>query len=519
MASDSPLGADKGLVVSERRNTKLGVRVRGIYATALTELFEEKSIQIADPTSAIKNRFPGLKTTEVAAVTVKDREDGHGLVILGLEQLYGSVLRAIREEIKWIVVKESEYGYFASLKCKVVSRVGEKYEVLLPNGEKGLLYAKTRLSRDELVTAHVIAPLASPPVLRQGLAVTGMYARLIEGGKVSFSRFIRDPLVIARLSALSEKVLKPGWGVRWRSNAAKGDLEGLLAELTELMHKAEKLKRKADDIDEPSLLSPGEKLAITLLPLQAKLLLDKVRSKRLHTIAFHHHLKTLGNPLPKLVDLVEEHFTCCEKYCLGNSLLSYALSPLKGSSKAVILHEKIEGDIIRFRGKVTEAEDVIAVEREIKSSGVYDGLGIPKEIGDKVVTYIAPFSPITVHMYFSKNGDLKGIYVNINTPIEIDLWSKPGWLKAWYVDLEVDVIAINGAVKILDSDKLMEMQGSGKITEELARWALGIAGEVKERLETDTNYLSLKDLTKEHASEVRKKFLVSMEKTTPKDDA
>jgi len=493
--------------VSSNLYKQLGVRVRGIYATALTELFKEKEIPIADPTDIIKNRFPKLKTARVAAVTVKDREDGHGLVVLGIKQMYDLVMRTIRSEVKWVVIKESKYGYFASLKCKIIKRIGEKYEVLMPNGEKGLLYTNTRLNKGDLVTAHVIAPLASPPVLRQGLAITGVYARLIEGGKISFSRFIRDPLTVAKLSTLSEKTLKPGWGVRWRSNASKGELEELLAELTELMRKAEKLKERANNVNEPFLLSSGEKLAIILLPLQAKLLLDRIRDRRLRTVVFHHHLKTLGDPIPKLVDLVEEHFKCCEKQCLGNSLLSYALSSVREFNKAIIFHEKIDGDTIRFRGKVVKTGNVIVIEREIKSTGIYDGLCLPKEIGDRVATYIAPFSPVIAHAYFSKNGMLKGIYVNVNTPVEIDLWSKPGWLKAWYTDLEVDVIAVNDAIKVLDTEKLVNLQSEGKIADELVNWALRIVREVRETLESDYSYPLLKDLVKEYALRTRRELL------------
>ena len=75
------------------------------------------------------------------------------------------------------------------------------------------------------------------------------------------------------------------------------------------------------------------------------------------------------------------------------------------------------------------------MHREITSKGYYNGLNIPKEENDYCLTLIKIFDPYIVHFYYNHDGILKGIYVNINTPVElIDINTFR------YYDLEVDII-------------------------------------------------------------------------------
>lgn len=465
----------------------LGVRVRGIYSTAITQLLLSKSLSIADPTEPIRERFPELVPAEAAGVTVKDREDKHALIVLGLDPLFSEVTAAIREEIRWCIYREAPLGYFSSYKCRVLRKTRGGYEVELPDGLKGLLRTERALREGELINAHVIAPLAKPPILSFGIAVVGVYARLIEGGRFSCSRFIRSTSRIAELMALSSRMVGEGWGVRWRSNASKADITVLMEELEHLKREAEKVKEAARESPEPLQLTEGERLATLMLPLQAKLEMDRVRNRRRRTITLHHHLKTLGPDISRMVDLLEEGFTCCDQDCLGHSLHQYYVSKKLcngGAKRARFVHEKPDGSVIEIRGDIVSIskDGLLRVSRIIRSPGVYDGLGVEKEAGDVAVSVTSVFSPIIVHKYMDREGRVKGYYVNVSTPLEV--FRELAEVTAWYIDLEVDVVVKgDGGVAVRDADELKRLVSAGIVPNHVAAWAFKVVDYVKSHVE------------------------------------
>ncbi|MEM2535114.1 MAG: DUF402 domain-containing protein, partial [Candidatus Nezhaarchaeales archaeon] len=119
----------------------------------------------------------------------------------------------------------------------------------------------------------------------------------------------------------------------------------------------------------------------------------------------------------------------------------------------------------------------ITLKRRFKGGGVYNGLGVPKEQGDYGLSTYRIGVPLSKTAYYSEKGALKGIYVNISTPVEI------APRKVRYVDLEVDVIAKpNGEVRVLDVDKARELMHKGIITSRLYHAIMEIADKVKKTL-------------------------------------
>jgi Ribonuclease G/E len=92
---------------------------------------------------------------------------------------------------------------------------------------------------------------------------------------------------------------------------------------------------------------------------------------------------------------------------------------------------------------------LVELEREIKSPGLYDGLGVAKEPGDRAVTEFVPGRWWYKTRYLSPSGELKGEYYNINTPIEI----YPDRIR--YVDLELDLVRLpGGEMRLIDEAEL-----------------------------------------------------------------
>ncbi|MDW8103257.1 MAG: DUF402 domain-containing protein [Anaerolineae bacterium] len=107
--------------------------------------------------------------------------------------------------------------------------------------------------------------------------------------------------------------------------------------------------------------------------------------------------------------------------------------------------------------KVEPEEGLIILRRwRYKGRGQYDGLNLPKEEGDYALTEVKEGSRILKHTYFGREGNLKGEFFNINTPVEL----YPGFIR--YVDLEVDVVRWpDGQVRVVDEEELQKVVSRG----------------------------------------------------------
>lgn len=454
---------------------RIGVRVRGIYATALTRLLLDHKLPIADPTDVIKERFSGEISEEIIpVVTIKDREDKQAVVIIGLHSLAERVLNVIKSEVKHSVVKEASYELYSTYKVRIKGKSGRGYIVELPDGEGELLSFKN-LNEGEEVVAHVIRVDRERPLLEQGGAVIGLYTRAFEGKTHTFSHFIKDFEKRAMLLSAASSSGIEGWGIRFRSYAGKADISCILEDLKNVKDEIKKLKDKYEKVKAPYLLKRGEVLAFVILPLDAKRKMDELRRKQIPTIDFHHFYKASRGKISECLDLLER-VTCVDDWrSVLEVFLDETLSSIDGKMIEV-KHEKIHGSEYSYRCKVTVLKDnILKFERAVKSVGVYNGLGIKREPGDIVESYTAPFSRVIIHKYMSSDGEVKGFYGNVNTPFEI---SPQG--SGWYLDLEVDVTYIPGSgVRIVDKEKLEEAYSKGMIDKTILDTAYECAERIK----------------------------------------
>ncbi len=77
-----------------------GLKVRGIYATALTRFFVDHRVAIADPSPEIRERFQGdekIKLAEAVGVEIRDRPDRQGIGVEGDPAKVERVCRLIRQ--------------------------------------------------------------------------------------------------------------------------------------------------------------------------------------------------------------------------------------------------------------------------------------------------------------------------------------------------------------------------------------------------------------------------------------
>lgn len=85
------------------------LKIRGIYATALTQLFLDKDFQIVDPADLIQERFGArddIQYHKPAAVEIKDKDDWQGILLTGTLDSSRAVINVLQEELYDVICRK-----------------------------------------------------------------------------------------------------------------------------------------------------------------------------------------------------------------------------------------------------------------------------------------------------------------------------------------------------------------------------------------------------------------------------
>jgi protein associated with RNAse G/E len=444
-------------------------KIRGIYSTALTKMLLDNGFEIVQPSLTIKNRFGLSDNSAPPDIKIKDRYDLQGVRVLGTSDAVNAfqpILHSAFEDVltrKWHVNIDGIYKGkpIESDEGTVYVDIGGDVIGSLPKPEFVIAEDKPLLVQVERKRIG-----AKQPILTTMLKIVGNYAILAQNSRVGVSLKICDLNKRAELYALGKMLAPEGWGIIWRESSVNQSREMLENEVTELAEKVKILNEKATRAEAPALLIEGLGFMDVEFPYFSKKSLDKLRASVAQTLDGHHFYKCCGGEVSAALEMAEK---LLEK---GQSRIEVEKSfreqllykfPEEGSLVDVE-HVKLSGLVFHLGQATIESldDEQIKYSRIIQSDGFYDGLGVKKEAGDKAVsqTKIGEWSITT--KYFSNNGEWKGTYINLNTPIEV-------YQKAIrYVDLEVDVcIHPEGTNKILDVEKLEKALEKGCISRKL----------------------------------------------------
>ena len=208
---------------------------------------------------------------------------------------------------------------------------------------------------------------------------------------------------------------------------------------------------------------------------ESKKKLDYYRKKVTSTIENHHVYR---RDISDIVDFSEILLEEIDPKVINKNIKKYIIEKIKDRGVIKRYHRKPDGQLLKYIEVVKDiglSEDNriwIKTIRVPKPGGMYDGLNLPKEPGDYIVTtYLEGSWHFTIE-YYNKNGELKGKYTNINTPIEIT----PKCIQ--YLDLAIDVIEVNNKKFIVDKEELEAYYNSGIISERLYNKVLEISEEL-----------------------------------------
>lgn len=466
------------------------VRVRGIYATALTRTLLDAGHRVVQASPPIQRRFDADLPAADHDAAIETGPDRQGTNVAGdpdaVTQIRDLLADTGIDTLTW--ADPAPVG--AVFDGRVTETLGTGAVVELGETEGYLPFRNVDGTIDEGDAVRVqVAEAAAPWDSDRHLLDT---AFRIEAGLATLTRGHEGIRVAGRDDAAGRELAgitdllgsdpPAGWGLEWAHDARDAEMETLGDALAQASEHATDLSDAIDDADDPEpvreIASPAAG-AWVWFGRESRFALDEARRTVTPTMPGHHRTKAGTNAASAGVDFAEA-------LCGGDmgeefpfAVVADQFGPHVGD-RVRIDHGKPAGRrIVLGEGEVKARDDdgTLAVERKIAGSGSYDALGTPRAPGDTALTKFREgrwWYPTT---YRGSDGEHKGTYVNICTPVELF----PDVVR--YVDLHVDVIKYpDGEVERVDDDELDAAVEDGDLSEELADKARQVASSIERAL-------------------------------------
>jgi Ribonuclease G/E len=468
------------------------VRVRGIYATALTRLFREAGLDVVVASPPIRERFDADFETAEHDADVWMTPDRQGVGVAATPGAGEAVLDELREvgldAFAW-TDRAARGAVFDAVAERTVGGgavvdLGEGREAYLPFDA-----ADSHVTEGDRLRVQVHEP--NPPWGSDRPVVSTQI--IAPGGVATLERGV-DAVVagtpgganqeLARTTELLDPDLPANWGVRWERDAEDADVSALGDALDTVADVATTLEAALSDApapedDAPRLVAAPEETAWVWFGRESRFALDGARRAVTATMHGHHRIKAGSDSASGAVDFAEALGVETESFPFD--AVTAQFGPREGDTVA-LRHGKPDGRRITLgRGEVTDVDDEqgrVSVERAMTPGGDYDALGVAREAGDVATTRFTDGNWWYPTVYRADDGTVKGTYLNVSTPVEVF----PDAIR--YVDLHVDVVKhADGTVEVVDEDELQAAVDAGTVTPELAERALDVAERVRRAVE------------------------------------
>lgn len=454
------------------------VFIRGIYSTALTDLFLNAGYNIIYPSPLIQKRFNLApdKENKIKEMTIQDRDDNQGII------LYISLFKKhIENPIELIsqlplnqkifpdlVTLISKYSRNSIYKGKVIRTYKNRgYSIVdlkIENDYKpdyGIIYSYYDKNFEGFFQVIQEDSGRNPPILMPFNSLSGNYLVLLIKGhsRILFSKKIQSSNLKSKLFNLGKSFELPGFDIIFRTAAMHAYEEDLRDEFDEILELKKSIDLKIKQKQDIGLVYRDTISCHYLFSGNLKLKMDEFRRKICKTIQYHHSFKSGFNPpSQKFEMIIDFNEYLLEKFPeeeqrVNSSFIEFIHKKyFQKDTYIPINHQKILFKVESLSpGKIIEKSEKtpfeLKVKREFKSGGRYDGLDIPIEKGDYALVHFIEGNWSYKNEYFDRNDSFKGAYYNINTPIEI----RPAEIH--YLDLEVDVVEFdNGRKEVIDKE-------------------------------------------------------------------
>lgn len=465
----------------------MNVCIRGIYTTALTRRFLDAGHAVVDASDPIRERFDanfGAAPNDVRVETTRDRQ---GVGVTGDADAVATAVDALtptRDTFAW----DSSAPRDAIFDARVTETLGSGAVCDLGDAEGFLPFgnAADHVSVGDHLRVRV-AESAAPwidrrPVLDTDVRVRAGPATLVHGAS-GVTVDARDDAAGRELAGMTDLLgIDPpeGWGLRWADAATDADMAALEAALSRAVDRAEAVP--VDDPVDPvrRVAAPGATTWVWF-GREARFALDADRRAVTTTMQGHHRVKASSSDASRAVDLVEALSAEGDEFARADGDFPFeavtdTFGPAAGDGVR-LEHGKPDGRLIVLgRADVTDRDPdgTLTLRRKMTAGGTYDALGVARESGDVATTKVREGRWWYPTVYRGADGERKGTYVNVCTPVECF----PDAVR--YVDLHVDVVkGPAGEVRRVDDDELDAAVDAGRVSPALAEKARAVASSLE----------------------------------------
>ena len=445
----------------------------------------QNHFDIVQPTPEVARRFGLPYRSDIPDVDIWDRSDLQGIVAIAYESVLVRLTDVLRRRLGGVITRTPRVAKSSVYRGVVLGKDERTGQTKVDLGTIAGLLPDRGLQRGQEIMVQIRAHDygRKAPVLSSSITIPGRAAVLLPDPVVRLSTKIKDQDSRRNLLILGRKIREhtENWGVLWRTAAERLTEEELRDEVDDLLDTAQQVYNKYNELETAGILFEGTSNADIEFPSEVKDALDKTRAKIKPTIERHHFYKSAG--YASLVDLAEmiiEDRPEERRYVTSKLDKVVSRDMPRVDDSVNIEHVKLDGrNIVLARGRVAETNSRgFTIRRQFRHTNrklklnqdTLESVDVVSSEGDYAITHVVPGALTLVTNYYSRDNQLKGTYVNVNTGVEVypSNGNSPGKIR--YVDLEIDVVKapITESPRIIDQHLLKRAVQRGFITEEMA---------------------------------------------------
>ena len=442
-------------------------RVRSIYDVPIIKLIlDDLDYELVQPNSEQSKLFNVKDKMVSYDIEIIDILEGYGVSIEGEEEYVSSITSLLLEKIPDSIRLQHPVQLHAVYNGKVVHVNYEKNLSVIDIGENiNTIMFGSDFNRGQ----KIVVQIKQLNILEDQLPVCSTIIHF-PGQTVILERdanFVRVSRKLPKtdrdkLFELGKKLRPIDHGLIMRTSASASSSEAIQADIDHLVQGAEELDLLISGSSYgPGILQPGQTVAHTLFPKDAKDTLTSIRNEIIPTIPLYHWFMSYS-PNLKISTMFAEK--------VSSEVNGEKLSQIL---KQIILDEDFSDNTLirlqeyrltsppqdRVLGQLNIKDDILTIKRSFRSSrGVHYGLSSDIQQGDTSIV-ITKEGSWTIHSKISRDEKIIGELVKVVTPIELFEGS-----RIRFVDLGLTIIKQNGDIEIKDEGLVRNLSEQGIIS-------------------------------------------------------
>ncbi len=442
-------------------------RIRSIYDVPIIKLIlDNLDYELVQPDFKQAKLFDVKDKVFSYDIEIIDILDGYGASIEGEEEYVSAITSLLLEKIPNSIRLQHPVQLHAVYNGKVVHvnheknlsvvDIGENINTIMfgsdfHRGQKIVVQIKQlNIFEDQLPVCSTIIHFPGQTVILERDANFVRVSRKLPKAD-------RD-----RLFELGKKLCPRDHGLIMRTSASSSSSEAIQADIDHLVQGAEELDLLISGSSYgPGILQPGQTVAHTLFPKDAKDTLTNIRNEVIPTIPLYHWFMSYSPELKITTMFAEKISSEIEGEKLSQILKQLILEKDFSDNTLIRLQEYrlTSPPQERVLGQLNIKDNILTIKRSFRSSrGVHYGLSSDIQQGDTSIV-ITKEGSWTIHSKISRDEKIIGELVKVVTPIELFEGS-----RIRFIDLGLTIIKQSGDIEVKDEGLVRTLSDQGIIS-------------------------------------------------------